>query len=264
MTHLRRWITSIVAIPILLYAMGPGPRWLFCGLVSFVSLVALYEFLRITSPHLSRAARILSLSLSVGFMLLAFQGPPRVAVVYFPLSMFLLWSVLLFSSPSERSRSVEHLGKIALGFTYVCLPLSLLLIIHGQPEGNGWIYFLLSVVFAGDTGAFYAGRFTGKHKLYPAISPGKTWEGAVGGFAASVLAAFLFTLVFPLPQPLLKILALAACLSVAEQVGDLAESMLKRVYAVKDSGRILPGHGGMLDRIDGLLFSVPVLYLFVS
>jgi phosphatidate cytidylyltransferase len=264
MTHLRRWLTSIVAIPILLFTIGPGPRWLFCSLVSFVSLVALYEFLQITSPRLPRAVRILSFTLCLGLTASTFRSQLPLTFGLYPLAMFLLWGVHLFFYDSEGSHSIEDLGKIALGFIYICLPLSLLIVIDRQPQGNMWIFYLIVVVFAGDTGAFYSGRFLGKHKLYPAVSPGKTWEGSAGGFVASLLAALLFSLLSSLKQPVLAMLALGACLSVTDQVGDLSESMIKRAYGVKNSGTILPGHGGILDRIDGLLFSVPVLYLSVS
>jgi len=119
------------------------------------------------------------------------------------------------------------------------------------------------VIFASDTGAFYFGRLFGAHKLYEAISPGKTWEGAVGGLFSSVIAAALFLRLVRL-QPLnLEVLILAFVLSVSGQVGDLTESMLKRNHGVKDSGHLLPGHGGILDRIDGLLFAIPILYVYL-
>jgi phosphatidate cytidylyltransferase len=124
--------------------------------------------------------------------------------------------------------------------------------------------FLLVVIFASDTGAFYFGRFFGRHKLHERISPGKTWEGAIGGLLSSIFVSFAFFKAIPFNRVDLKIVLLAASLCVAGQVGDLAESMLKRNHGVKDSGRILPGHGGILDRIDGLLFSTPLLYIYLS
>ena len=264
MTHLKRWLTSIVAIPILLLIIGPGPRWLFHSLVTLASLVALNEFLQITSPSLPRAARVLAFILSIGLLYFTSQGFFLVTPALLSLSIIFLLCLFLFSSSSERPNAVEHIGKIALGLIYICVPLSLLIVIDKDPGGNRWIFFLLLVVFFSDTGAFYAGQFFGRHKLYPSISPGKTWEGSVGGFLASLLAALLCPLLLSLPQPVRTLLTLAACLSVTEQVGDLAESMLKRIYRIKDSGNILPGHGGLLDRIDGLLFSIPVLHLFLS
>ena len=133
-----------------------------------------------------------------------------------------------------------------------------------QPNGRLWIFFLLVVSFVNDTGAFYFGRLFGKHKLYEAISPGKTWEGAVGGLVCTVIAALWFLQILRLHPINIGMVALIVFLSFASQLGDLAESMLKRNHGVKDSGGILPGHGGLLDRIDGLLFSIPVLYLFLN
>jgi phosphatidate cytidylyltransferase len=134
------------------------------------------------------------------------------------------------------------------------------------PGGKGyiWVFFLLVVVFANDTGAFYLGKLFGKHRLYEAMSPGKTWEGAIGGGLCSVLAAFWFLRIIPLHPLDLSILGLVFFTSIVAPIGDLAESMMKRAHGVKDSGKILPGHGGILDRVDGLLFAIPGLYLFLN
>jgi phosphatidate cytidylyltransferase len=145
---------------------------------------------------------------------------------------------------------------------YICLPLSLLVFIDRHPAGNVWIFFLLAVIFASDTGAFYFGRFFGRHKLYPSVSPGKTWEGAVGGLISSLFIALIFFRIFAAFGA--GILILAGILSIAGQIGDLVESMLKRSCGVKDSGKLLPGHGGFLDRLDGMIFALPVLYIYLT
>ena len=119
-------------------------------------------------------------------------------------------------------------------------------------------------MFASDTGAFYFGRLFGRHKLHPTVSPGKTIEGAAGGLLASLLVALLWAQFSSLYPMGLRMLILTILLSAVSQIGDLTESMMKRSHSVKDSGAILPGHGGILDRIDGLLFSIPVQYLFLS
>ena len=170
----------------------------------------------------------------------------------------------LFSPPALRNRGAEDLGKVALAFLYVSLPLALLLLIDRHPRGNLWILFLLAVIFLGDTGAFYFGRFFGKRKLYASVSPGKTWAGAFGGLLFSVLSGLFFSQLFRLGEFPLKTGLLAGCLGVCGQIGDLVESMIKRSAGVKDSGRILPGHGGMLDRVDALLFAIPVLYVYLT
>ena len=264
MTHLKRWLTSIVAIPILIFIIGPGPKWLFYLFVSLASLLAFDEFLRIVSPGLPWVVRIISYCISLALVYFVSKGTCSLLPGLLPLGTMLILCLYLFSNASERPHSTEQTGKIAFGMLYICLPLCLLIALKEIPNGSAWIFFVLAVVFSGDTGAFYGGRFFGRHKLYPSISPGKTWEGSVGGFLASLLAALPFFLFTHLSESVLPLIGLAACLSIAGQVGDLAESMVKRVHGVKDSGNTLPGHGGILDRIDGLLFAIPVLYVFLT
>lgn len=154
----------------------------------------------------------------------------------------------------------SQIGKASWGPVYTGLPLAMLLLIDMRPHGSLWIFFLLAVIFAGDTSAYYVGKAFGRHKLSMRISPGKTMEGAVGGLLGSVLAGTLFLRAFPIHRFNLPILVLILLLAAAGQIGDLSESLLKRSHGVKDSGAILPGHGGLLDRIDALLFAIPLLY----
>ncbi len=263
MMHLKRWLTSIVGIPFLILVVGPSPKWLFCLFVSLASVLALGEFLKMASPGLSRRIRVFSFCVSLSVIYFVSEGFFSILAAVLPLSAMFVLCLYLFSHAPERPRSTEQAGKITLGILYVSLPLSLLMALKGRPDGERWIFFVLAVVFSGDTGAFYAGRFFGKHKLYPEISPGKTWEGSVGGLLASLLAGALFSLFTQLSMSLLSLIGLTVCLSIAAQVGDLSESMVKRIHGVKDSGNILPGHGGILDRIDGLLFAIPVMYVFL-
>ncbi|MCP4682006.1 MAG: phosphatidate cytidylyltransferase, partial [Desulfobacterales bacterium] len=179
---------------------------------------------------------------------------------------FVPMSFFMFTRPSPDKQSTGHMSKAVLGPIYIGIPLSMLLHIdkYYPDKGSIWIFFLFVVIFASDTGAFYFGRLFGKHKLYEAISPKKTWEGAIGGVISSIIAALWFLHIFQPHQVTPGILGLVVVLSIVGQIGDLAESMLKRNHGVKDSGGILPGHGGILDRIDGLLFAIPVLYLYLN
>jgi phosphatidate cytidylyltransferase len=138
----------------------------------------------------------------------------------------------------------------------------MLVFIDRHPQGDIWIFFLLSVIFASDTGAFYFGKFFGRKRLHTAVSPGKTWEGAIGGLLCSMVPVYFFHPFLHTGKVSLFFLAIG--LSIIGQIGDLAESLIKRTFDVKDSGKILPGHGGLLDRIDGLIFAVPVLYVFLA
>ena len=129
------------------------------------------------------------------------------------------------------------------------------------PDQAGWFLFPMFVIWAGDTGAYFTGRAFGRHKLAPVVSPKKTWEGAAGGLVASVLGGLLCRAIFFTEMPISDVVIFAAPAAVLGQLGDLCESMIKRSTGVKDSGTILYGHGGILDRVDGLLFAVPWFFV---
>ena len=141
--------------------------------------------------------------------------------------------------------------------------LSFLILIRAGSSGMIWIFLLLAVIFAGDTSAYYVGSYLGRHKLSPAVSPGKTIEGSIGGLAANLVVGAIGKYFFLPEIPWGLCLLFFIAVGVAGQVGDLFESELKRSSGIKDSGGILPGHGGILDRIDALLFASPVAYIFV-
>jgi phosphatidate cytidylyltransferase len=264
MTHLKRWLTALIAIPILIYLIGFGPRWLFYLLLFFASCICLHEFFRLTSPKLPWVPRALAFVLCFFFLALFSQGSILPAFALLCVTVMIALSFYLFSDPELRKKVIADTATVALGFLYIGLPLSLLVLMDRAPRGNVWIFFLLTVIFLGDTGAFYCGRLLGKHKLYVTVSPGKTWEGAVGDFVSSVLGGLFFSQTFDLHDSVATIAAVSGVISIVGQVGDLVESMIKRNYGVKDSGKILPGHGGLLDRVDSLLFAIPVCYAFVT
>jgi phosphatidate cytidylyltransferase len=262
--HLRRWLTAIIGVPVLIYIIGPGPRWLFHALLFITSIIGLHEFFAIAAHEVPLPIKLASFILSFLLFFLISHGP-----FFMVLAAICLWATVplafyLLICRAQKSRALEDTGKIVFGLLYICFPLSLLIFIDKHPRGNLWILFLIAVIFVSDTGAFYLGRFFGAHKLYPSVSPGKTWEGSIGGVLSTLIPVALFPYFFPLYTFNLSIVTLAVSLSIFGQIGDLAESMIKRSYGVKDSGKILPGHGGMLDRIDGLLFSIPILYIFLT
>ncbi len=260
--HLKRWLTAIIAIPILIFLVGPGPRWLFYSVICAASLVGLMEYYAVAAARLPQFVRWVNCLLS--FFLFAAIYVRQIMLV--PV-IILLWALIPMTSfmfARSQGKSAEDLGNAVFGPIYVALPLALLVLIDLRPTGQIWIFFLLTVIFASDTGAFYFGKLFGRHKLYEAVSPHKTWEGAIGGLITSIMGASLFLrLIGPCPLDL-NMAILVILLSTAGQIGDLCESMLKRRHGVKDSGHILPGHGGILDRIDGLLFAIPVLYVYLS
>ncbi len=261
--HLKRWLTALIAIPALVLVIGPGPRWLFHLLLCVVSLVGLREYYGIAAARIPGFIRWSNSFLVVLLFFAIYMRHILLAPVLIVLWAFLPMTYFMFTYPSHQKSSTGDLGKAVFGPIYVALPLVLIALIDFRPGGDGWIFFLLTVIFASDTGAFYIGKLFGKHKLYEAVSPGKTWEGAVGGLVGSLIGASLFLWLFRLHPLDVKVAVLVLLLSAAGQIGALAESALKRAHGVKDSGHILPGHGGILDRIDGLIFAIPVLYLYL-
>lgn len=184
----------------------------------------------------------------------------------------LLWIVMctLLGSASFYRREIDlevatqKLMNVLAGFLYVAIPALIMFRLSefdmpGTPRGLA-LYFSLAVILLGDTGAYFVGRAFGKHLLIPKVSPKKTVEGAIGGLAASALTAVFFVLMFPMPLTIFEAIVVAIAGGIAGQIGDLAESALKRVANCKDSGALLPGHGGALDRVDALLFGVPICY----
>ena len=133
-------------------------------------------------------------------------------------------------------------------------------LLRGEPDGRSWIIALLAVTFATDTAAYAVGRLIGRHRMAPRISPGKTWEGAAGGYVAGVAAAVIAPLALGIEPSVAGLITIALTLPAAAEVGDLLESALKRRIGVKDTSRLLPGHGGLLDRMDSLLVAGPLLY----
>jgi phosphatidate cytidylyltransferase len=167
--------------------------------------------------------------------------------------------LLLYGRQKAILRSLEAMVFAQLYIPYL---LSHVLLIFQVPSGRRWIFFLFFVIFAGDTGAYYAGHRWGRHKLWPAVSPGKTVEGALGGLLSSLATSLLVgKLLLSLGESGVSfLLSLGLVISSVGQMGDLMESMIKRVSKVKDASSILPGHGGLLDRLDSLIFAFPLTY----
>jgi phosphatidate cytidylyltransferase len=244
--------------------IGFGPRWLFYILLCAAAIVGLWEYFKITAPELSSFVKWINSALVIALFVAVYMRQalllPGIIVLWAFVPMAL--EVFTFSDANEKETAMSSMTAI-LGPVYTALPLALLMFIDMRPQGHLWIFFLLIVVFACDTGAFYFGRSFGKHKLHKRVSPGKTWEGAVGGLFSSLLAAMLFLKFINIHPFNVSLLLMVTTLAITSQIGDLAESVLKRKQGIKDSGNILPGHGGILDRIDGLLFAIPVLFLYL-
>jgi len=264
--HLKRLLTGVIALPILIYMIGFGPRWVFYTVLFTATIISLMEFYNITTSHLPKLIKFAAYLLTFLLFLVIYQRQFLYTQFVIALFAFIPMTLFMFTYASLNRQSASEIGMTVIGPIYIAVPLSMILHIDRFYPENGyiWIFFLLVVIFASDTGAFYCGKLFGKHKLYETISPGKTWEGAIGGVLCSIIAASWFLHLVPQCRISLGMLILVVSLSVAGQIGDLVESMLKRNNGMKDSGSILPGHGGILDRIDGLLFAIPILFGYLN
>jgi phosphatidate cytidylyltransferase len=159
--------------------------------------------------------------------------------------------------------AARETALLCFGFLYVPLLLGHLILLRLAPHGVQWIFFLLVIVMTGDSAAYYVGSSWGRRKLYPEVSPKKSVEGALGGLAGSLAGAVAFKLLWFPDLPLMHCLVVTLLAAALAQMGDLFESLLKRSCGVKDSGVIIPGHGGILDRLDSILFAAPVLYYYL-
>lgn len=266
MQHLTRWLTALILTPFLLWAIIKGSIVLFAALVSVVSIFAIHEYLGIICANdaepISHTTRIFAYTACPVLVMAACLGSWSVLFFILALNMMAL-CVFVLARFSAFPHIFDLVARQMLGIVYIPLSLALLVFVRSTEGGALWVIWFLVVCFANDTGALYVGTFKGKHKLAPKISPNKTIEGAVGGLAISITAGLVFNLIFFHDIALaLECIPCAVCIAVAAQVGDLFESAMKRVGHIKDSGKILPGHGGMLDRIDGVLLAVPVFYFF--
>jgi phosphatidate cytidylyltransferase len=261
-THMKRVVTALITIPPLIGIICFAPFYVLPLLLMVVALASLHEFYRMIRPPVQKVLMIITYLLSVFlFSSLIFREHFYVAVL--PLFFMIPLGYMLISSGPENPLKRDGIVLTIVGPFYVCLPLMLLVLVARLPQGKLWILYLLSVVFAGDTAAFYVGRRFGKHGLIH-VSPGKTWEGTVGGLLANAVVAGIFGCIFFPSLSLVSIMVLAISIGIFGQIGDLVESLFKRSSDLKDSGTLLPGHGGLLDRIDSLLFAIPVLYLYLA
>jgi phosphatidate cytidylyltransferase len=260
-----RVLTAVLLIPLLIAAIewsNPLGVWLW---VLFAQVTGLREWMAMTMPDEPAAGRWFGVALGVACAAVLFWLGGRV-----PDLLVLLGTTLFaFTFFLFRHRSIEAVAArvafLLCGVLYAGLLILPLAFLKRRPDGSAWIYICLTVSWLSDTGAYFAGRFLGPRfprKLYEAVSPKKTAVGAIGGLTGS-LAALLIAKLWYLPAlTFADVVLIAAPANVLGQIGDLCESLIKRSVGVKDSGALLPGHGGMLDRIDALLFVVPYVYAY--
>ncbi|PYX68157.1 MAG: hypothetical protein DMG72_23555 [Acidobacteria bacterium] len=292
---IKRVATAVVLIPIVLLLVLRAPVPLLAVVAAGVALLTVYEFLKLTEKYGVQPFRKPTyFFVALLFALLASNrgnGKPLLSTEILGITLGFAAAIapFVFLSVAMRrdqlSSGYPAAAASVFAFTYIAMPLGLLVQLRQQWSGAFMVVFLLLTVWAGDIFAYFIGRSIGRHLMAARVSPKKTWEGAGASFLASILAgttwyhyalpisSFLLRAHLIEPRdgifglqtpPLWPILLLSAAINVAAQLGDLAESLLKRGAGVKDSGAILPGHGGMLDRIDALLFAAPVLWYYAA
>jgi phosphatidate cytidylyltransferase len=249
-----RVITALVGIPLLILIIGWGYPWHFSLLVFVVTILALGEYFFIAFPN-GRRERVFGVFLGILVSFTIFFPDLHEPRLWLSGIIVITFSTYLFFGGQLEER-YQHLGWTLLGAFYAGYLIPHFVLLYESPFGKEWLFLVLLVIMVGDTAAYFVGTALGKRKLAPEISPGKTVEGAVGSIGAAVLAGVVGGK-FLLPHlNWLEMMLLSFVLSILGQLGDLFESWIKRVFSVKDSSALVPGHGGLLDRLDSLIFPV--------
>ncbi len=258
----RRIYTVLVLAPLLYAVIRYLPPLAFSGVVVLAGALALFEFYRLCFSNRSHSW-LMGIGLAGFAAVILGAHRPGIIVPSLLAALVGIVSLPLFSrAPLEQSLrdgAMTLFGVLYLGLTLGSLSMTRLL-----PQGEWLIFFLLLVTWASDTGAYYVGTVYGRHRLAPTISPKKTVEGLVGGLIGAIIVAYAVRWWFLPELSGLDCLVLAMLLTITGLWGDLTESAMKRGVGIKDSGGILPGHGGMLDRLDSLLFAAPAFYYYVT
>lgn len=288
---MKRVATAVVLIPLVLLLVLKAPLYVLALVAGAVALLAIAEFLKLVTHYAVQPLSLITyffVALFFVFVIVATTNrTPLVetTAILYGLAIAAGMAPFVFLTVAMRRNGLASgypaAAASTFAFGYIAIPMALLVAIRQLPAGAIWTIYTLLAVWAGDIFAYFVGKSLGRHLMSPAISPKKTWEGAAASVIASVIVGMLWiqhapaissTLLriglidrrdgmFGLEQPQLwPIILLSAMVNVAAQLGDLVESLIKRGAGVKDSGTILPGHGGMLDRIDAMLFAVPVVW----
>jgi phosphatidate cytidylyltransferase len=276
---MKRILTAIVLILAVFALIFFGQLWMITLFSAVVAELAAYEYLKLAS--VGAQAHDAKLRIPIWWMAIGTALAFIVTLPNFPvetqLPVLSALTLVLFAWNGFRSPLIQVLPDTAqglFGLIYIAYPLTLVPLLWKQEDGPALVLFLMVCVWSGDIAALYIGRAFGRHKLAPRLSPGKTWEGSIASLIGSVFAAALVIVasdaltargntILHISQPVWQSLLLAAILNIAAQLGDLLESAIKRGAGVKDSGTMLPGHGGILDRIDALLLAAPVLWFIL-
>jgi phosphatidate cytidylyltransferase len=262
----HRVITAAVGVPLVVIAIWFGDPW-FTILMGAAALAGTYEFYHIAKLDKREPLIYLGLLWALALVLSPHYHNGSSDVLPLVITATMLISLICLLRRPSRETAFRNWAWAIAGALYVGWMLSYWLNLRGLEDGRNWVFLAMLTTFANDTGAFFIGRAKGKRRLIPPISPSKTWEGAIGGLICAILAAIVITMVINQISPFTfkywQIILLGFLVGLFAQLGDLVESLLKRNMGVKESGNLLPGHGGILDRFDSLIFVGAVVYYYV-
>ena len=259
--HGKRWVTGFIAVPLLYIWITYGSEIVFAALIGIATLLGMAEYLRLVLGKGYRREKAESFLISLLILGAAFAGDATVTVALLAFSVLAVLIVNLLSS-RDRGPDLQIAARVILGIVYIPLLMSHFILVRRLPAGILWVFFILVLAFAGDIAAYYVGGRIGKRKLLPQVSPAKTVEGTIGLLIGSVLGCLVFRQIFLPSLGMVHTVILGSVGSIIGQLGDLSESALKRGAGAKDSGGLLPGHGGVLDRLDCLMFIAPFVYYY--
>lgn len=261
----QRLLSAAAFIPILFVIIWFGPLWLLSLLIAAVALLGAIEFYRLATHAGQRPLTILGIIFVLFFIVNVYFQELRATpiatwiLVATAIALPLIWHI--FRSRDKKTFA-SWLWTIG-GIFYIGWMLSYFVPLRGLEDGRDWVILALFTTFAVDSGAFLIGRAWGRHPMVPRISPGKSWEGTVGGLICGIAAASALAAILGLPIGYGQACLLGFLIAVLAHIGDIVESMLKRRAGVKDAGRLIPGHGGILDRLDSIIFTVVLVYYYV-
>lgn len=251
--------TALILIPPLILLIALGPPFFLISMVLITILLGLKEFYHLALPQTGWTERTVGMGLGLVLAVTVGYGEPNLLPPLLVLTLLILATLFMIIS-NHLVKAIADLSITFFGIFYIAFLLSHIILIRNQVEGREWVLFLILTVWAGDIIALFSGTLFGKHKLYPKISPNKTYEGLLGAIMGSVVIGLVFASFFLPSLDKGTCLLVTGGIGILGQLGDFTESMLKRSAQVKDSGGLLPGHGGILDRIDSFLFAAPFLY----
>ncbi len=267
-----RVLSTLLFIPLLVYSLFHAETFIFPVIISVAALWGLVEFYSLSKKSGIQPIQILGYLAGMAALLASTFNPNKAGSLW----ILILWGILgigfiykMLKGESISQPTLSSLASTLMGVCYVIYPFSLLIILQRIQDGTWLMIWMILITWACDTGAYLTGSMIGKHKLCPSISPGKTIEGVIGGVILSLIAAAGLPRLFPATTGISTwnmgaLLGIGFLLTVIGILGDLAESVLKRQAGVKDSGNTYTGHGGMLDIVDSLLFTVPVFYFLIN